>query len=157
MNLQNKYWEKLYLRFSKQIFSEYWQIISLSCDRSSNSVDIGRFWMDCLSAMDASIKTRAHKTEESLQNFSRCIYFSFEEIRNNARSRQTEIESYLKHNLSMTNRLWEDRKRFLTSERGAWVERYCFGILRLWYVDMRSVWLSEGHLSLHPTVAGYIA
>lgn len=79
--------------------------------------------MDCLSAMDAAVKTRAHKVEESLQNFSRLIYFSFEETRNNAKLHQNDVENYLKHNLSMTNRLWEDRKRFLTSERGAWVER----------------------------------
>ena len=61
--------------------------------------------------------------EESLQNFSRSIYSSFEETRINARTVQNEVENFLKHNISMTNRLWEDRKRFLRSERGAWVGR----------------------------------
>ncbi|XP_065051660.1 neurobeachin-like protein 2 [Rhopilema esculentum] len=90
---------------------------------STNSIDIGRFWMDCLSAMDAAIKTRSHSVEESLQNFSRSVYAVFEETRIAARASQVDAENFLKHNLSMTNRLWEDRKKFLTSERGAWTER----------------------------------
>ena len=79
--------------------------------------------MDCLSGMDAAVKIRGHKVEESLQEFSRSIYFSFEETRNNARVVQNEVENFLKHNLSLTNRLWQDRKRFLTSERGSWAKR----------------------------------
>ena len=80
--------------------------------------------MDCLTAMDAAIKARSHDVEESLQNFSRSVYAVFEETRIAARASQVDAENFLKHNLSMTNRLWEDRKRFLTSERGAWTERY---------------------------------
>ena len=79
--------------------------------------------MDCLSSMAAAVKIRGHNIEESLQSFSRFIYFSFEEIRNTAQILQNKTEAFLKHNLSLTNRLWQDRKKFLTSERGAWVER----------------------------------
>ena len=61
--------------------------------------------------------------EKSRKHFPRQIYSSFEETRNAARRVQNEAEAFLKLNLSLTNRLWQDKKRFLTSERGAWVER----------------------------------
>lgn len=79
--------------------------------------------MDCLSAMDAAVKKRSVKTEESLQNFSRLVYSSFEEARNDAHVAQSEFETNRKYDLSITNGLWEDKKRFLTSERGAWTDR----------------------------------
>ena len=78
--------------------------------------------MDCLNGMDAAVKTRNQQIEESLQNLSRYILQSFDQTREHAYESQKEVENFQKHNLSMTNRLWEDRKRFLTSERGAWNE-----------------------------------
>ena len=61
--------------------------------------------------------------EESLHNFARFIYTPFEDRRNVAKNNLQEFETSRKHNLTMTNRLWEDRKRFLKSERGAWAKR----------------------------------
>ncbi len=88
-----------------------------------SSVDIGRFWMDCLSGMDSAIKKRGHQIEESLQMFARSVYVAFEETRIIANVKQTEFETYQKYDLTTTSRLWEDTKRILTSERGAWTER----------------------------------
>eukprot|EP00794_Sanderia_malayensis_P017323 gene17323-19056_t len=110
-----------YVHFANQVarISKVYQETKFA----STLIDIGRFWMDCLSGMDAAVKERGHRMEQSLQNFSRSIYAVFEESRNAANVSQVEFETYRKYDLTMTNRLWVDTKRILTSERGAWTER----------------------------------
>ena len=99
----------------------YYLITSFfNCSPSKSFHDLGRLWLDSLSAMTKSTQQRQLRLEDSLENVSKILYFEFDERRAAEQESLMESRKVYRQKTAITKKLWTYQKRFLKSERGAW-------------------------------------